>query len=82
MLEQASHGAFGGDLLRTDLQAYLRDKFLHIEEGGQGSMEKELTPEAQLELIEKMGLDADKQNKLLEDIRRLMSDQVLIQANN
>ena len=82
ILEQASHGQFGGDLLRSDLQEYLRDKFLHIEGGGQGSMDAELDEVTKKEIIEKMGLDADKQNKLLEDIRRLMSDQVLIQANN
>jgi hypothetical protein len=45
-------------------------------------MDAELDEVTKKEIIEKMGLDADKQNKLLEDIRRLMSDQVLIQANN
>jgi hypothetical protein len=79
MLDQAGHRVIGGDLTRSNLQEYLRDKFIQVGKSPE-LMDTELDPVTKMEIIEKMGLDAKEQNKLLEDIRRLMTDQVLITA--
>jgi hypothetical protein len=83
--EKMLKGAGTKIAFKSDLQEYLRDKFLSTKGdkyAKAAGMEKMLDAEGQLEIIEKMGLDADKQNKLLEDIRNLMGDQLVVSSNN
>lgn len=68
----------------SDLNKYMRQKFLASETDSNIKMGTALTEEEQRKIIaEEMGIkNADRQNRLLEDIRRLMSEQVVAVSNS